>query len=215
MKKVKKSLVVLMCLLFIPVMLLGCSNKPKVSAEETAKILFNFYIKGDESGLSKISMPEDKVKELSEFHKKTIKNGIKNEFLKEGLTLKDDQLEQIYNARIDALKKVTVTTEKISEDDKEAEVKIKSTYFNEGKLNEDAAKAAIEEVKKLKLTNQKEALDKLLDAYVKKAKEAYKNVKPSTDTKEKTFKFNIVEKVWMPKDMNKFATEIGSLNLSK
>ncbi|MCY6960284.1 DUF5105 domain-containing protein [Clostridium brassicae] len=215
MKKVKKSLVVLICLLFIPVILIGCSNKPKVSADETAKILFNFYVKGDKNDLSKISMPKDKIEELSKFQKDTIIKEIRNGFLKEGLTLKNDQLEQIYKARLEALKKVTATTEKISENDKEAEVKVKATYFDEGKVSEKAMTDAVKEVEKLKLTNRQEIVSKLLDVYVKNLKVEYQNVKPSTDVKEGTYKFIIKEKVWVPQDIKKFASDIGSFNAGK
>ncbi|WMJ80716.1 DUF5105 domain-containing protein [Clostridium sp. MB40-C1] len=215
MKKVKKSLVILMCLLFIPVILIGCSNKPKVSADETAKILFNFYVKGDKSDLSKISMPKDRIEELSKFQKDTIIKEIRNGFLKEGLTLKNDQLEQIYKARLEALKKVTATTEKISENDKEAEVKVKATYFDESKVSEKAMTDAVKEVEKLKLTNRQEIISKILDIYVKNLKVEYQNVKPSTDVKEGTYKFIIKEKVWVPQDVKKFASEIGSFNAGK
>ncbi|MBN3376568.1 DUF5105 domain-containing protein, partial [Clostridium botulinum] len=65
MKKAKKSLILSLILLFIPVMVIGCSSKPKVGADETAKILFDFYIKGDKEALTKIDLPKDKIEEIS------------------------------------------------------------------------------------------------------------------------------------------------------
>ncbi|MCS4525044.1 hypothetical protein JTT07_17660 [Clostridium botulinum] len=54
-------------------MVIGCSSKPKVSADETAKILFDFYIKGDQESLSKIKISKDQIEEISKMQKdKTI-----------------------------------------------------------------------------------------------------------------------------------------------
>ncbi|MCY6369703.1 DUF5105 domain-containing protein [Clostridium ganghwense] len=209
MKKMKKSLVLLMSFLFIPIMLIGCSSKPKVSPDETAKILFNFYIKGDQSGLEKIKMPKDVIDETAKLQKETYTTAIKNNFKVAGLTIKDEQVEQIYEARMEGLKKLTVTTETVSESDTEAQVKIKSTYFDTVALDKKAAQDAVEQVKKLKLTNQQEAKTKVTDAYIKNLVEAFKNVKPSADTKEKTFKFTIQEKVWLPQNMIQFGSGIG------
>lgn len=73
MKKAKKSLILSLILLFIPIMVIGCSSKPKVSADETAKILFDFYIKGDQESLSKIKISKDQIEEISKMQKdKTI-----------------------------------------------------------------------------------------------------------------------------------------------
>ncbi|MCS4516388.1 hypothetical protein JTS93_09750 [Clostridium botulinum] len=73
MKKAKKSLILSLVLLFIPMMVIGCSSKPKVSADETAKILFDFYIKGDQESLSKIKISKDQIEEISKMQKdKTI-----------------------------------------------------------------------------------------------------------------------------------------------
>ncbi|MCS4468753.1 hypothetical protein JTS96_10505 [Clostridium botulinum] len=44
MKK-QKSLILSLVLLFIPMMVIGCSSKPKVSADETAKFYLIFILK--------------------------------------------------------------------------------------------------------------------------------------------------------------------------
>lgn len=213
MKKMKRALVVVLSLVLIPMLMIGCSLKPKVSADETAKILFDFYIKGDESGLSKIGVPKNIIDETVKLQKDTFSNMIKANFSAGKLTIKDEQIAEMYKWRSEALKKVTVTSEAVNKTDTYTEVKIKSTYINEGALDEKAVNDAIEAVKKLGLTNEKDATDKLTEAYINNLIKEYKEAKPSTETKEKTFKFTIQEKVWMPENMSDFGTSISKLSI--
>ncbi|AUM94225.1 TPA: DUF5105 domain-containing protein [Clostridium botulinum] len=211
MKKAKKSLILSLILLFIPIMVIGCSSKPKVGADETAKILFDFYIKGDKESLSKIKISKEQTEEISKMQKDKTISTIKTNFTAEGLKISDEQVNQIYAARVSALKKLSSKTEVVSQDDKSAQVKLKSTYIDEVALDKKAGMDAVEEVKKMNLTDRQEAINKAKDIYIKNLIKSYENVKPSSDMKEKTFKLTIKEKTWMPEDMKNFGESIVKL----
>ncbi|EJE7234828.1 MULTISPECIES: DUF5105 domain-containing protein [Clostridium] len=211
MKKAKKSLILSLILLFIPVMVIGCSSKPKVGADETTKILFDFYIKGDKESLSKIKISKEQTEEISKMQKDKTISTIKTNFTAEGLKISDEQVNQIYAARVSALKKLSSKTEVVSQDDKSAQVKLKSTYIDEVALDKKAGMDAVEEVKKMNLTDRQEAINKAKDIYIKNLIKSYENVKPSSDMKEKTFKLTIKEKTWMPEDMKNFGESIVKL----
>ncbi|WP_055666946.1 hypothetical protein [Desnuesiella massiliensis] len=212
MKKVKRSLLlILMSLLLIPTVLIGCSSKPKIGPDETAQILFDFYIKGDQSGLSKISINKDMADETKKIQKDATIKKIKDQFKAGGLTIKDDQVEELYKVRSEALKGLSATAEVVSKTDTTAEVKLKSKYIDEVALDEKAADDAVKQVEKLQLKDEKDALNKLTEQYIKNLVEAYKNVKPAEGTKEKTFKFKVQEKIWLAEDMKEFGAGIAAI----
>lgn len=168
MKKAKKSLILSLVLLFIPIMVIGCSSKPKVSADETAKILFDFYIKGDQESLSKIKISKEQIEEVSKMQKDKTISTLKTNLRSTGLKVNDEQVNKIYTARVSALKKLSAKTEVVSQDDESAHVKLKATYIDEVGLDKKAATDAVEEVKKMNLTDRQEALNKATDIYIKK-----------------------------------------------
>ncbi|EJO5346339.1 DUF5105 domain-containing protein [Clostridium botulinum] len=213
MKNIKKSLILSLVLLFIPVMVIGCSSKPKVKADETAKILFDFYIRGDKEALTKIDLPKDKIEEISKLQKEKTIQTLKTNLTTQGANVSDEKINQIYEARVEALKKLSAKAEIVSEDDKSANVKLKMSYIDEGALDRKAGEDAAEEIKKSNITDRKKAIDKAIDIYVQNLIKEYKNLKPSSDMKEKTFKFVIKEKTWMPEDNSGFALNIGKMTI--
>ncbi|AVP62809.1 DUF5105 domain-containing protein [Clostridium sporogenes] len=213
MKKAKKGLILSLILLFIPVMVIGCSSKPKVGADETAKILFDFYIKGDKEALTKIDLPKDKIEEISKMQKERTIQTLKTNFTTQGVKVSDEKIKQIYTARVEALKKLSAKAEIVSQNDESATVKIKMTYINEVALDEKAGKDAAEEIKKSNITDRQEAINKGIDIYIQNLIKEYKNVKPSSDMKEQTSKFVIKDKTWMPEDNNGFALGIGKMTI--
>ncbi|WP_315118395.1 DUF5105 domain-containing protein [uncultured Clostridium sp.] len=213
MKKGKKSLVLSLMLLVISIMVIGCSSKPKVAADETAKILFDFYIKGDQESLEKIKLSKDQIAEIAKIQKDETMKTLKNNFIVAGLKVSDDQINEIYTARASALKKLSAETEIVSENNESVDVKLKANYIDEVAIDEKAATDAVQEVEKLNITNQEEILNKLTDVYIKNLIKEYNNVQPSSDLKEQTFKFDIKEKIWMPQDMDAFSKGIANLVL--
>ncbi len=208
MKNVKKNLAIFMSLLMIPLMLMGC--KPKVAPDETAKTLFNFAVKGDQTGLSKIGVSQSEIDSAVKKEKESFIKEIKGTFTSSGLQITDAQVNEVYKAVVDDFKKVTVTAETTSQTDKTAEVKLKSTYFDLEAISMKAANTAIDQFKDSGITDEKELKTKLTDAFIKNLIAELKNAKPG-QSKEKTFKFIIKDKVWFPENEDQFFSDIAGL----
>ncbi|NMM62343.1 DUF5105 domain-containing protein [Clostridium sp. P21] len=208
MKNMKKSAAILMSLLMIPLMLMGC--KPKVAPDETSKTLVEFAIKGDQSGLSKIGVSQTEINDAAKAEKDEFIKEIKSAFTTSGLNVTDAQVNEIYKAIIDDFKKVTVTSQIASQSDKTAEVKLKSTYFDLEGIFTKAANNAVAQFENSGITDERELKTKVTDAYIKNIIAELKNAKPG-EAKEKTFKFVIKDKVWLPENESQFFSDVAKL----
>ncbi|WPC40572.1 DUF5105 domain-containing protein [Clostridium sp. JS66] len=208
MKNLKRNLAICMSLLMIPLMLMGC--KPKVGPDETAKTLVEFAIKGDQSGVSKIGVSQSEINDAVKAEKDDFLKEIKSSFTTQGLNVTDAQVNAIYNAVMDDFKKVTVTTQVASQNDKTAEIKLKSTYFDLEAISVKAANNVIAQFKDSQIADEKERKTKVTDAFVKNLITELKNAKPS-EAKEKTFKFVVKDKVWLPENESQFFSDVAKL----
>lgn len=207
----KKVLLVMMSTLLVLMLAVGCTSKPKADAAESAKILYDLYIKGDIKDASKLGMKEDEAKEALDVMKKTFVTTFSTNLKATGLIIAEEQIVQIVEARIEGIKILDGTTEIVSENKDSAEVKLSTTYFNELDLQDKVAEAVLAEVEAAGLTDEQEILDKMTELFVNKLIEAYKNIEPSADQKSDTFKFIKQKNVWVAEDMSNFGMRIGQI----
>ena len=208
MRKTRKHLIVLMIVVMLPMLLVGC--KPKINADESAKVWFNYIVKGDMTSLSKIGLTEDEAKKRSQTQKDTYKKALKAGFESGGLKVEDKQIEQVYQAYQGAINKVWVSTEVVSQTSKESEVKVKETYITDMEAAiQQSLKDSRNQVKALKLTNEQAYNKKVLEIFINASIKDFKNAKISDFPKEKTFKFVIKDKRWVPEDASEFADYIS------
>ena len=197
MRRTRKYLIMSIIVVILPMLLMGC--KPKINADESAKVWFNYIVKGDMTSLSKMGVTEDEAKKFRQTQKDTYKKAMKTGFESGGLKVEDKQMEQIYQAYIGAISKVSVTTEVVSQTSKATEVKLKETYIS----NMDVAiqKSLIDstnQVKALKITNEQEHNKKVAEIFINSLINDFNNIKISDVPKEKTFKCIIKDKRWVP-----------------
>ena len=181
-----------------------------VSLEKSAKLLAQYYVKHDESALRKLGASSETAKEGIETEKAERKKEIQSSFARSGVEASDEQLEKIYEAQMEALKKVTITTDIVSEEEDTAEVKISMNYIDVESIDEKAAEEAfkdIEEGQKSSDELKKECLEKYVDNIVKGLEEA----KPSTEKNEAIFTFEKGAMSWVPEEMELFTEGIDSL----
>ncbi|PRR84058.1 hypothetical protein [Clostridium vincentii] len=219
MKKSKKLITVLMtAILGSALFLTGCAGKP-AAADVTVKAFYNLYILGDSTDIEKIALTKEEVAEKFEEVKTLTQSEIKANFAAGGLSISDDQLDAIYNSEMEALKKLTVTTEIVSEDDEKATVKLTTTYFDITAIDIKAATETSDEVSAMQLTSQSELDNKIVEIYSNKLVEGFKSAEPSTETKEEyfecvktTYSVNGKNKdIYTPEDMEKFTTDINMM----
>jgi len=219
MKRSKKLIAVLMTsILGSALFLTGCGEKPE-TADVTVKSFYNLYILGDSTDIEKIALTKDDVNQKLEEVKSLTESEIKSNFVAGGLSISDDQLDTIYNAEMEALKKLTVTTEIVPEDKDKATVKLTTTYLDITAIDNKAAKETGDEVNAISLTNQSELDNKIVEVYVNKLIEGFKAAQPSAETKDETFEcekktYAVDGKnkdIYAPVDMERFNTDINKM----
>ena len=181
-----------------------------VSLEKSAKLLAEYYVKHDESALKKLGASSETAEEGIETEKSERKKEIQASFARSGVEATDEQLEKIYKAQMEAIKKVTITTDTVSKDGDTAEVKISMNYIDVESIDEAAAEEAfkgIEEGEKSSDKLKKECLEKYVDSLVKGLEEA----EPSSEKNEAIFTFEKGAMSWMPEEMELFTEGIDSL----
>ncbi|MFL0252070.1 DUF5105 domain-containing protein [Clostridium neuense] len=202
----KKRIGIVVIMLLIPAMLIGC--KPKVAADESAKILADFAIKNNSSEISKLGDTKSDIYLSMEKQKNEFKKGFKESFEKSsGMTIDDEKVDEFYKAYVNAMKKITITTNKISENGKTAKVNVKVTYI-------DLKSIVFAGVNKmLDLENSGKGESELVDDYMDNIVKGLKDAKPSTKTKEATFNFIIKDNIWIPEDAHGYFKKISDLSL--
>ena len=181
-----------------------------VSLEKSAKLLAQYYVKHDESALRKLGASSETAKEGIETEKAERKKEIQSSFARSGVEASDEQLEKIYKAQMEALKKVTITTDIVSEEEDTAEVKISMNYIDVESIDEKAAEEAFKDIEEGQSNSdklKKECLEKYVDNLVKGLEEA----KPSTEKNEAIFTFEKGAMSWVPEEMELFTEGIDSL----
>lgn len=209
MRNIKKSLGMIVILLLIPAMLIGCGG-PKVKADESAKILFNFFIKGDKSDVSKIISDQSDINKAAKAEKDEFTKIFKDGFVKQNLIINDSQCDRIYAAYQNALKKVTVTT-KSSDESKTATVSIKTTYIELPSIAQKAQSDALAKVQAMQLTDVIKVRQEFAKAYIDELEKDLNAAKPTTATKEKSFKFVLKGNNWLPEDSFEYGKDVGTM----
>lgn len=207
----KKVVLVVMSMLLVLTLAVGCTSKPKANAAESAKILYDLYVKGDIKDVAKLGMKEDEAKEALDLMKKTFVATFGAGLKATGLTITEEQIVQIVEARMEGIKKLEGTTEIVSETKESAEVKLSTTYFDEMGMQDKIVEEVLVEVEAMSLTSEQEVLDKMTELFINKLIESYKNIAPAADKKSETFKFIKEKNVWIAEDMHQFGIRIGQI----
>jgi len=221
MRKSKKLIAVLItAILGSAVLLTGCAQKP-VKADVAVEAFYNLYILGNSSEIEKIALTKDEVTKVYDLLKSTSEAATKKNVTSQPpyLQISNDQLDTIYNAQMEALKKLTVTTEIVSEDGDNATVKLTTTYVDMTAIDTKAGTDAGVEVLAMGLTNQAELYKKIVEVYTSKLSEGLKAAVPSTDTKETTFECSKKtyavdgknKDIYAPVDMEAFGAKVATM----
>lgn len=210
MRSIKKSIGILVALLLIPAVLIGCGG-PKIKADESAKILFNFFVKSDKSGVSKITSDQSTIDKAEKSEKDEFNKQFKDGLLKQNLIVNDDQCNRVYTAYKNTLKNITVTSKVASEDSKSSTVSVKTNYIDLPAIAQKAQNDALAKVKAMQLTDILKVRQEFAKAYIDELEKDLNAAKPGTATKEKTFKFVLKDNNWLPEDSFDYGKQIGSM----
>jgi hypothetical protein len=162
-------------------------------------------------------MSDNDLTAISESQSKLIKESTKSNFVIGGLPITDEQLEEIYQSQMEALRKLTANIEVVSSDKETSQVKISTTYIDMIGADTKAANDALSVVQ----SNQISDKAKISEIYINKLIENFKSLTPSSDVKANTFEFEKVnmnlgkktEEVWIPKDSISFGATLGNMSI--
>ena len=202
------SLLLVTCL--SAALLSGCGRE-KPTAADSVKAIYDLYILRDFSGVFQLGMTEDDVNNALEAYDNALAETIRSNFSASGLEIEDETIEEICQARIDALAKMEATAVVTSEEGARAVVTLTTTYFDEVELDTEAAYAAREDADAAGFSDYDEYLDFLMEQYTQNLIDGYHAVIPSEDTKDITVDCVIIDNTWLPEDMASFGSQLGAV----
>lgn len=206
----KKLLALALVMVFVVTTFAACGG-PEMDAKETCEVLYNLYIKQDTTNTDKLSISASEAQEVVDIMNTTAKETfISNATSGNDLVITDEQAAAVCEAIYNAQKKLTPTFEMVSSDKKTATVKITTNYIDQTTIDTDAAMAAVEEVNAMNLTSETEWNTKVIERYVALLVEGLNNAEPSSETREMTVEMEITDGIWMPSNMQTFATQLSS-----
>ena len=215
----KKFISLVLLIVSFSILMLGCSQKKEISAEQTAQALYDLYIFGDGKESKEIGLTDDEINFILDQQKINEINNINTNFINAGLPISDKELENLYELQKDSLKKLTVdiSIEEISEN--KITLKLSTNYIDIQELDSKAALEAISAAENL--TNDISELSKsdLSKLYIEKLNDNLKSVEPSSQMLEATFTFtkekflidNKAVDVWFPEEPEIFAQTLVNM----
>ncbi len=208
----KKLLSLVLAAAFITMAFTACGG-PEITADASCEVLYNLYIKQDVTNTDKLGISADESKEILDLMNKTaadtfIANATGNGT--NGLAVTDEQAAQVAQAIYIAQKKLTPKFELVSSDKKTAVVKITTNYIEQTTIDTDAATQAVEAVNALGLTDENEWAKKVVEEYISRLVDGLNNAQPSAETREMTVEMSVTDGVWLPTNMETFATNLSS-----
>lgn len=188
----------------------GCGRE-KPTAADSVKAIYDLYILRDFSGVFQLGMTEEDVDNALKAYDNALAETIRSNFSASGLEIEDETIEEICQARIDALAKMEATAVVTSEEGARAVVTLTTTYFDEVELDTEAAYTAREAADAAGFSDYDEYLDFLMEQYTQNLIDGYHAVIPSEDTKDITVDCVIIDNTWLPEDMASFGSQLGAV----
>ncbi|MEY8518388.1 DUF5105 domain-containing protein [Lachnospiraceae bacterium 29-84] len=189
-------------------LLAGCGN-PKIDAAGSVKAIYDLYILGDTKGITALGMETEDISAAQETYGNSLRDTIRKNFAESGQQIDEAALEELCAARKEALSKMSATAEVTAESEGKATVVIRTTYFNESSLDEEAFYTARQSAWKMDFPSLEKQQEFLMDAYTQNLIQSYQEVTPSEDTAAITVDCVIHNHIWMPANMSSFGADLA------
>ena len=201
MKNSKKLLALLVSMLMLATMLVGCGG-PKITPDESATIVLDIILKGDNSKLDSVKMTQEEFDKV----RKSMEDAMMTQFDSAGVSLKDETKTNLLNAILEAMKKVEYEVKTTSEEKEQATVEVSIKGIDIKKVSEELQA----DVTKYATENPTITQDELFDYTFNKEAELIKNGSLAETPKTITMTLTKKDNVWVPSesDMFKIGTAI-------
>ncbi|WP_294345087.1 DUF5105 domain-containing protein [uncultured Clostridium sp.] len=201
---------VLLFVYYIADDLLGNKTNEVISPAESAKIVSQFYLYGDKSGVKELGMSDEEIQAALRKGKEESIKVIKNNINALGYSVGNDQLEQYYNAIMKASKKLTVKTKLVSQDKNIAIVSIKANNIPFTEISYKAS-SKVEEALGTVEGDEADYIEMESKIYMDSFIEELESVEPSSDFYQEEVAFTRAGNGWFPANNDMFATTIDNL----
>ena len=201
---------VLLFVYYIADDLLGNKTNEVISPAESAKIVSQFYLYGDKSGVKELGMSDEEIQAALRKGKEESIKVIKNNINALGYSVGNDQLEQYYNAIMKASKKLTVKTKLVSQDKNIAIVSIKANNIPFTEISYKAS-SKVEEALGTVEGDEADYIEMESKIYMDSFIEELESVEPSSDFYQEEVAFTRAGNGCFPANNDMFATTIDNL----
>lgn len=201
---------VLLFVYYIADDLLGNKTNEVISPAESAKIVSQFYLYGDKSGVKELGMSDEEIQAALRKGKEESIKVMKNNINALGYSVGNDQLEQYYNAIMKASKKLTVKTKLVSQDKNIAIVSIKANNIPFTEISYKAS-SKVEEALGTVEGDEADYIEMESKIYMDSFIEELESVEPSSDFYQEEVAFTRAGNGWFPANNDMFATTIDNL----
>lgn len=206
----RKILPVVLALCIISTAVSGC-GRPKPTAADSVKAIYDLYIHRDFSGVSSLGMTKEQFEEATKAYDDALAETIRANFSVSGLEIDEETISEICQARTTALATMEADFTVISQENDTAMVRVSTTYFDEVALDTDAAYSAREDADAAGFTDYNAYRDFLMEHYTQNLIDGYHAISPSPDRKDITVKCIIINNTWIPEDMAAFGNLLGQV----
>lgn len=204
----KKLYIALMSFCLLLPALSGC-GRPKPTAADSVRAIYDLYIRRDFSGVKKLGMTDEDITNALSTYDNALTETIRSNFSASGLEIDDETVERICQARIDALSRMKADFTVTSEENDTAVVTLSTTYFDEVALDTEAAYRAREDAEAAGFTDYDEYSNFIMENYTQNLIEGYKEVTPTEARKEIDVNCIIINNAWLPENMASFGSQLG------
>ncbi len=205
MKKFTKVLASVIATMLMFTMMIGCGG-PKVTPPESAKIVLDILLKGDNSQIATVGITQEEFDEARE----TLETGMETSLGQAGGSfLSEESKKALLEGILEGMSKMEYTTELVSEEKETAIVKVKIKSFDMTAIQNQLQTDVTNYVQENPTVTQKE----LMDYTFKKEAELLKAGTFKSEPTEINITLTSDGKVWTPNESD--FTAIGNSLLAK
>lgn len=195
-------------------LLTGCYAKV-LSPEDLVNYIINLYVFNDTSAGSTIGIsPEDNQASILKIKEYEIAS-LRKVFEFDGFNVSESKIEEIYNAKMQILKKINYEIEEVESTHNKKKIKFSTTFFNEPKVLKISAEKLVAKVEAGEITDLSQVGENLANIMIYEINNfIISDEKVSFETEFTKQKFNLNGKnitIWGPNDLNEFRLNIFNL----
>lgn len=194
-------------------LIVGCGKN--IGPAEMAQSLYQFYIQENMTEIETLKLTDEEAKDIInssiESFEEELEQSLKSIAGKHKVVIDKAHIKEAITARRELEKQLSVKVEIISQEKSKAQVKVDTTYFNEGDIYDAASTALEEKMKHVEVEDADAFTQQCIDMYLNEIIKAYQEAKVSIDSKSIQTEFIKQKNTWQPIDKQIFIDQLANL----